>query len=234
MQPSILQNKKFRQVSVIAGILIVILLGFLAYREFFTFYLKGTFPGTNRISYNSPFIELRFNKTPHNDYKISFSEDENYISSSEIDGKNIILYVTNLEIDQSYTINLESVTETGGKSISGKSLSFTVQNIPFDQLSEREQEVALRLQNEKDNVLNDPIMSLVPYSTLEFNLGAVLVDEEERPTLRAELLLTGADVRIDRQDAIERYKKAVTTYLTDNDIDPKQYTIEYVIIEPSI
>lgn len=234
MQPSISERFNLRKIGIIALVFGLLFIGFLVYREIFTLYIKGTFPSTNRISYASPFIELQFNKTLAEEHEVSIRDGEQFVQKTEIKDKDLIVYVADLQIGVTYTIDIGSITATDGKTITNKTITFTVQDIPFDEMTEREQEAALSVQNEKNEVFNDPILSLVPYSTLEYNLGAVLVGNEERPTLRAELLLTGADVRINREDAIKRYKASVLKYLTDNSLNPKDYEIEYVVIEPNI
>jgi hypothetical protein len=48
------------------------------------------------------------------------------------------------------------------------------------------------------------------------------------------LLLSAADVRINASAAAEQYKQEARDYISSNGINPKEYTFEYEIVQPSI
>jgi len=236
-------NKRLvKKIAFIVIPLLVVLLGLLGYREFFTFYLKGTSPKTSTVSINSPYLKLKFNKSltseGHEVSLINASDEPSYVRQV-VNGKTLVLYLpTDLSEGIEYTVNISKITAQDGKSFSGE-LRFTPEDIPYEKLDKDQQEEILRLQDERsDSDANDPIMNHLPHSALNYNLSLYINDglgsdvPAERIILNAEILLSAADVRIDRDGAIEQAKQDINSYITSLNLDPANYQIEYSVTEP--
>lgn len=74
----------------------------------------------------------------------------------------------------------------------------------------------------------DPIIFLVPYSSLDFEIRAA-ASPGAKTVLTIKLFLTEADRRTGQDAAIERYKQGALTWIRNQGLDPNNYTIEYTV-----
>lgn len=216
----------------LGGCVLLILMVGLLYYTLFTFHVTGTTPDTKKFSHLSPFIDIHFNKElDEND--LDLSVDQSPITGhSVVDKKTLRIGLDTLELDQEYTIQIYRITAKDGKVITNKFLRFNTKDIPFDKLSKSQSEQILKAQDTPNGPKADPILSFLPYSDLHFNLEPIV--NSETVEIKAELLLSNADVKTDRTSAIEQYKKEVDDYLNSTKLDISKYNLQYVIIEPSI
>lgn len=237
-----MSKKLIKKIAVVLVPIIVIGIGFLVYRELFTFYLKNTSPKTSAVSVNSPYLKLNFNKhleKEGNELTLDNANGQPHHINLVVDNKTLTVYLpSDLVEGNEYILKINHVAATEGKTYSGE-LRFTPQDIPYEKLDKAQQEEILRLQDERsESDANDPIMNHLPHSTLNYNLSLYVSDglgsdvPAERIVLNAEILLTAADVRIDREGAIEQAKQDINSYITSLGLDPASYQIEYSITEP--
>lgn len=223
-------NRKRIIISSVA-LLFIAAAGIIVYRSI-TFRLVGAEPDTDKVSVISPFIDIYFNKPIKKDSVEPKSETTLLAGFDVIDQKTIRVFFDNLELDSDNTITIESVESTNGKRLHNISLRFKAKDIPFEHLSKKQQDAILKQQDTPNTKRDDPILAYVPYGGLHFELSALVQDEEL--TLQAKLLLTAADVRIDPNAAVERYKQEVRDYITSNSLNPDSYKIDYQVIQPSL
>jgi hypothetical protein len=72
----------------------------------------------------------------------------------------------------------------------------------------------------------DPVLSKLPYSTLNYQVEAI-VDDNDKVTLDVLLLPTSSDYRTGIDAAIETYKQEMLSWLESQGINPDNYTINY-------
>lgn len=235
-------NKRYKQLIVLAAVILMAFVGWFIYREFFTFYLKGTWPDSARVSYAYPYISLDFNKALSKEgYEAILynSEDKIEYTRQEINDKSLIIYLPgDKSVGDTFRVAVDKLSSSDGRTLSIQ-LEFTLQDISFDRLSEHDQEEILRIQDIRDEAQpNDPIMNSVPHSELNYNLTIELLPVRggEESTggvlLHGEILLSAADVRIDRDGAIEQAKQDIHSYISSLGLDPVSYQIEYSVTEP--
>lgn len=220
-----------KTIILVVGILFAIIAGWLLYSSM-TFRITGTTPSLNRVSNISPFIDVHFSKEITLDNADIDSDELGITGFDKVDEKTIRVYFGDITVGTRYTVTINHVESTDGKLIEQKNLSFTAKDIPFEKLSAAQRQAILDYQDKTNNIKSDPVLSYVPYGGLHFQLDAN--SDSGLLTLVAELRLSAADVKIDREKAIETYKKEVLDYLSGNGIDPSKYQIEYKIAEPSI
>ena len=80
-----------------------------------------------------------------------------------------------------------------------------------------------------ETATSDPILKLVPHSTLNYKITPFLdLDRDRHITLTVTLLLTEADRSINEAAAVEQYKAEALEWLNTQGLDLSRYTINYV------
>lgn len=232
--------QKYRKFIIIGVVLLVALLGWLAYREFFTFYLKGTSPNTASVSSSSPYVKLNFNKQLKNDgYTLDLKmDDQDIFVDHKVEGKTFKVYLpTNMEVGQAYVLTLSNISATDGKTLSA-TLEFTTKDIPVDELDKEQQDELLRLQSDlRTNEVNDPILQELPHGTLNYNLSAFISGGEgtdvpgDRLTLQAQIMLSSVDIKSGQDAAVARAQSDIAAWITSLGLDPANYQIEYTVTQ---
>lgn len=211
---------------------------FLLYRNFFTFYLTETNPRTGSISYLTPYIDVSFSQpinTNFNDFGVV--TDEPIVETTETNDKTLRIFLINLSRNQDYSLTIPFIESVDGDRLDNIVLEFKAKDIPFEQLSEPHQQYILNNQDQLPITHTDPILKHLPHSTLEFELSPLVTQNEiNEPilVLEARLLLTSADVNIDPKAATEKYKQSVIEYIKSLDLKPDDYTIRYIVINPTL
>lgn len=72
----------------------------------------------------------------------------------------------------------------------------------------------------------DPILAVVPYSTLSYDIKAT-IGEDDKLTVTIRAILSEADRRIDEQGAIDTAYAEARTWMSNNNLNPENYTIVY-------
>lgn len=220
-----------RALLIIGGILLLPLLALLYY-QIFVFHITGTNPDTKRVSNISPFIDIHFNK-PLDGENIEIDVTEGPITGfSVVNGKTLRVGLGPMDVKQEYMIEISKVRARNGDELLNKTIRFTTRDIPFDKLPKGQKTEILKAQDSPNGAKADPILSYLPYDGLNYRLEAVF--DNDNLTVDAELILSAADVRIDRNSAIEKYKTQVRDYITSIGLKPDSYNIQYKVTEPSI
>lgn len=235
MLAKLFRSRLARILVIIVSAVLVGWVGWSIYYAFFVFHITGTTPNLNSVSNFSPYVKINFNQNL-DDKSLDASIEPKVAKSIKTDGKSIVVSLNNLDINATYTITLKSVANTKGEQIQNRILTFVAKDIAYSSLSKDQQSALIAQQDYKSPAQSDPILSHLPHSTLTYNLSGIISAGGDTNTntvsLRAELLLTGADMS-DENSAIATYKQQVIDYVKSLGIDPNNYVIDYEVIEPA-
>jgi hypothetical protein len=200
------------------------------------FRLVSTDPSTSAVSNISPFIKINFSKTL--DAKgVTITPDNMLIDSYSVDNKTITVNLKAMYIGKTYTINLGQVRSQEGKVLSNLSVRFTAKDISFKELSKDQQQAILKRQDAAPKASNDPIFQYVPYSTLSYTINAYVgATSQTNPSgvyLKADILISNAELSGDLQGTINQYEQAVRDYIQSKGLDPAAYVIDYNVVTPT-
>jgi len=236
MQPATNLLAKYKGLLILALLLLVGWGAWLLYQSMH-FRIVGTDPATNKVSVIAPYLKIHFNREL-TESGLNVSAEPNIIESYKVSGKTIdILLTQNLEADKEYTVTIASVTSTNGETLTNQVLRFTAKDIPFEDLPEEQQKAVVNAQSRFTEVQSDPILEHIPYGTLNFRLSPLFENDKDGNQiliLEADILLSAADVRIDKAAAVNQYKAELRAYIRSLDLDPAKYQIRYNIIEPTL
>lgn len=213
-------------------ILLLLVAGFFAYRFFFTLYINSTNPSLGSVSYQTPFLELTFNKRLEpSSVKI---EEKGVVFSDkrQVTGSTLKLYLNtvNLSVGEEASFSLK-VTSKDGYSYSGD-VRFTPRNISFNNLPDDQQKAIKRLEGERPKYYTDPVMKYIPYSTLSYSLSPNFitnVDGNTYLTIDLKVYLSEVDLN-NKQAVIKQRVKAANQYLSSKGIDPSKYSINLSVV----
>lgn len=220
---------------VIIGLLVVALIGYLVYINFFTFSVTSTSPQNNRVSAKAPVIRIATNRTIK-DQPISFDDGgAGIIASIKFDKSTIIINLyQKLEVDKKYTITLKNIVSTDGYTISSYVYEFTPQDND-SYLSKEDTEIILNRQNQKGAILADPVLNATPITGDAYVIKSSL-DATPNGTgtvsIKAYIYLTREDMSnydkavADYKAQIERELSKIKGYSAD------KYKITYIIQAP--
>jgi len=223
-----------RQIPTIIGIIAIVIVSIAAvvYYSFFTFHITKTDPGLERISRYSPIIRINFNKELSRGSSDIVILNKDNISKVEVEGKQLRLFLKNInpDVDSSYTVTINKLLSKDKQYIiKDKRISFSTKDIEFSEMSEADQKLIIDQQDLDQPSRNaDPAFDIFPYGTLDYT-----IDFDQDKTLTVQLLLSNADVKINRQSAIDRYQAEAQTYLESLDLKLENYIINYVVVDPS-
>ena len=229
---------RYKKTLIIAGVLIASLgIGWAIYYNVFLFHVTSISPDPKAASYLSPRLIVNFNKEISTDNLKVTAQDISVTAS--VDKKRVVIMLPEvLEADKTYKITLSSVDSKSGDQLRDYVIDFaTVLN--RESLTDEDYKIILdRQEAGKSEIINDPIFKYLPYSTLDYEMEGVIKNadtEFEKITIQIELQLSAADVRIDRNAAIERYKAEAMSYLDSlADIQLENYNVEVTVIEPTL
>ncbi len=229
-------NRNLLIVLCIAIILAVI--GFLTYASL-RFHVTGTTPQTKGLSIYTPTFTIHTNKVLDAKGTSTPVANENIISSSTVKGRDIeIKIIFPLSEKKTYTITVNSIRAADGSQLINKVFTLQPKDVPYDKLSPKEQKNLIDGQDRPTAIQSDPLLSHLPYSSLNFNLtGVIRADASGKAVVEvdAELLPSAADVKSGNESqVIEQYKQEVLAYIRSVGLDPANYPIVYVVTEPSL
>ncbi len=230
-------NKSFpiRTVIIVAITILAPLVGFLIW-DSMQFKVVNITPDTSKpVSTSTSVIRIEFNKPLSNDgsYDRSIVTDPQLIVRDiEKEDSAIILQINALKQDYFYELTMHDIYSNDGQVIDIINLSFNATYIPFNKLPrEQQQQETLGVD---PNYKEDPLLAYLPHSTLSYTLyGSHEMNHEGEYAfiLNANILLTAADVRIDKQAAIDRAKKQINDYIASKGLNPVEYQIRYTVVE---
>jgi hypothetical protein len=222
--------------------IILALVGWLIYYFVFTFHITSITPEPSRASYLTPKLEVTFNRDLVTEgLKV---EGEGIEITSRVSGKNKleINITSNRKIGTVYKIKIVSLKSTGGDEIRNHTINLAALSSEAS-LTDSDRKIILdEQQDNKPQVLNDPISYLIPYSTLQFSIEPTgQVDSKNKIVIKIIIFLSNADVKINRQAAIDSATLSALNYLKNGasleakepqGVNPDNYTIKYEIREP--
>lgn len=237
MQASSLNKKPIIIAAIIVGIMA---LAYFIYFSFFTFRVTGTTPSSSPLMTATPFITFSFNKPLKSvESAVGYSANSvELVSGYTIDGSKLKVSLNSLEPQTQVTFVLKGVVSTDEYTINEYKFSAKTIDTDFDKMSKEQQQEVLIRQDAYGQAVYDPILDVIPYSTLSYSLSPVSVDTagSDKPKYKIELTisLSAAEVRIDADAARETYRKAAMDYLVENNIDPSAYEIEIINNDASL
>lgn len=215
---------------VVAGLLIILFAWLIFYANFI-FHVTGITPNDGDISQYTPVLNVSFSHDIDSK-KIVTTMQPDAIGSAIVKNKALTINFDILEVGQKYTVTVKNISSTSGKKLPDQTITFTAKDIPFDKLPASQQEAAMQQQNSPGAAnTQDKAYNYIPYGDLNYNLS--IDDNNGVIVITAELLLSAADVRSDRNAAIEQYKREVLDYMKKSGLDPTKYQITYTVTESS-
>lgn len=229
---------KYRKFIVIAAALILISVAWFIYYSVFVFHISSTAPNTGSVSRYAPVIRIHFNKELA-DEKVEVTGS--VVKSSEVQPQNktLVVYLNELDLekDARYEFTITSVSSSSGDVIKNKVTSFNTKDIPYSELSNEDQKIILDTQqSKKSDLYTDVIFKYLPYSTLSYSIDAhEPVSDVPNVKVIITATLSAADVRINRNGAVEKAYQEARTYLSSlKDVSLQNYDVQYEVNEPSL
>jgi len=229
---------KYRKFIVIAAALILISIAWFIYYSVFVFHISSTTPNTGSVSRYAPVIRIHFNKELA-DEKVEVTGS--VVKSSEVQPQNktLVVYLNELDLekDARYEFTITSVSSSSGDVIKNKVTSFNTKDIPYSELSNEDQKIILDTQqSKKSDLYTDVIFKYLPYSTLSYSIDAhEPVSDVPNVKIIITATLSAADVRINRNGAVEKAYQEARTYLSSlKDVSLQNYDVQYEVNEPSL
>lgn len=222
------------RLGLVIGVVLVAILGYGVYLNS-VFRITGTNPNTSNVATSAPFLKINFNK-PLNDTGLSVSGSGGIVRSYSASGKTVTVLLNGpLVLSRRYDVHLNSVISTGGKLITDKTISFVPKAVDYNKLPQDQQQTLLNEQDTHQGANTDPIVSHLPYGTLDFKLNDLVTTDASNKSvlvLQATILVSHADMS-NEAAAVAQYKQEVLDYITSLGLKPSNYTINYTINEPA-
>lgn len=219
-----------------ASVLVAIIIAGVAIYLDSHFRMTGSTPGIGgTIATSTGTIKLDFNRPldASRDYTKNMTGDTIVINDIVAEGESLFVRLDLLVEGTDYSFTIKDIYSTEGELIEEVQVSFSPKHIPFNQLSKAQQDLELA-ETDRGNTL-DPILEILPHSTLEYDLTAINTtnhDGEYELIIERKIRLTQADINIDRKEAIKNYTAKANDYLKQNGFKLEDYDIRTVIIEP--
>lgn len=222
---------------IVGGIIIAVgLIGWLIYFYFFTFSVLSVSPNASNFSTRTPIIELSTNQTLNSEQDITVDDGSTGIVASVVPfKKNLIVNLyQNIEADKEYTITLKNI-RAGEKYSMDYIYTFTAK-ADSSLLSDKESKILLDRQDNKPEIVSDPVYAATPFSTDSYVVKSVLgatADGTGSVTLTATIFLTRSDMENGRDAAVASYKSDINDkLLAIPGYSADKYPIVYKIQEP--
>lgn len=230
--------QKHKRLIILGGLaLVVALVAWGIIYNVVLFHVTSVSPNPNNASYLSPRLVVTFNKDLAAD-GVAVTLDNNALKTAVDRNKLTITLPGNFEGNKTYNIDINSVNSRAGDVIKDHIIQMhTV--LSSDSLTAEDQQLILDQQEaNKSPVINDPIFNYLPHSTLDYSMDAVINNADtslQSLTIEIKLLLTAADVKIDRNAAIAQYKQEAMDYLSSlKGIDISKYNVEVTVNDPTL
>lgn len=220
---------------VVIVVLILVVVGVASLIHSSHLRIVSTDPNVNQMTTWTPFFKITFSKKV-SAAGLSVSSSPKIIYNNKVDvSGNTVTVNLNVPLDsnQTYTIILNNISSTDGQRITNKIYRFKPASVSRNQLGEDEQEALLQ-RNQASKAYQDPILSHLPYRSVDFNLTSSFgagANNLAVLRLQAQLLLHFAQLG-DKPAAVAADKQEVLDYIKSLGLDPNKYTIQYTVVSP--
>jgi hypothetical protein len=142
------------------GIIVLVLIVLIAVAAYLVivnskFHVTGTNPGTAKVATISPFFKVNFNKKLSKS-NLSVSSEPSVIKSYDVDGKVLVINLnTPLIAGKSYSVNVKSIQDTAGETLTDKNFGFIPQVIEAQDLPKDQADAILKAQASRPRTRND-------------------------------------------------------------------------------
>jgi hypothetical protein len=198
------------------------------------FKVVSTTPATSNVADVSPSFSVTYTK-PLSKNNLSVTSSPSIITSYGIKGSTLDIDLAEpLTNGKRYTITVTSITDTTGKKLLNQQFTFKPKYVASQNLPSDQQQALLKDQQTYTNAeaKENPIVSHLPYSTLDFSLTPTY--QGSQLILQAQILLapgvTGSQAAADTA----QYEQQVTQYIQSLGLNPANYTIQYQIVNETL
>lgn len=227
-------NISIRSTIFTISIIALLSVGWFIYYTFFTFHITKISPDTNNIATVTPSLTVKFNRELQDIGTVIASPNPDYIYEYSFKDNEITIVLNELP-ENDISITLENITSVKNDTIT-KKLAFKPKVIDASKLPDDQLKGILERQDRNTSINADPIQAVVPHSTLNYDLTLTVSGTRpnggDRYVIDARIMLSQADINIDENSAINRYKQDVVDYLASENIKAEDYEINYVIEKP--
>lgn len=236
MLKDFLHSRFNKLVVVVVAIALAGWIGWSIYYANFVFHITSTMPKTSSVAAISPYFKVNFNRVLASE-GLDVSITPNVARGVSVTNKSVIINLNGLTVGTSYKVLIKTVHDTKNETIQNKEFVFIARDISYKSLSKDQQAAILARQDYTPSVNKDPALGHLPHSTLTYTLSGVISaggdSNASGLSLKADLLLTGADMRSNPDAAIAQYKQQVVDYIKSLGLDPNNYVISYNVVEPA-
>lgn len=230
--------KKYKgRLTIYGGLAALLLTGGLIYYNVFFFHITSISPNPNGASYLTPRLIISFNKDLVGN-SVIVTADTIDVTSSVSNKQITIMLPANLKADQTYAIHIKSVTSNKGDTLKDKVITLKTV-LGSNSLSAADMQLILKRQEAaKAPVLNDPIFSYIPHSTLDYSIDGVINNAgtaTQAITLTITIHLSAADASGDTNAVIAQYEQEAIDYIHSlKGININNYNVVTNVINPTL
>jgi hypothetical protein len=217
--------------------LTVIIIGAILFYTFFVFHITSITPDPRGASYLTPRLVVQLNKNIKKDSIKVVSKSGLNLETEVKDSTLTINILTSMKVNERYTITIESLSSESGDEI--KNHDITLVTTKNGALNEEDEKIVLdRQQANKPDFFKDPILKYLPHSTLDYSIISKIYyvgTKDQKISIIITLELSAADVRTNRDAAIQQYKQEAMNYLSSLEgVDLSKYEIEVKVDASSL
>jgi hypothetical protein len=229
-----MQSNKFKlspKTVVVVSIAIILLVVIIGVRQATGFHMVSTSPKLSAMPDIAPYIDVTFNR-PLSAAGLTISSNPSITGAGTVSGDTLQITINKtLSTGENYTITINSIHDAKGQTLKNVALNITPINATFTSLSTNQQQAILKNQTTYAQTYNnDPILTHLPYQTLEFSLSGSY-DSNAQLILYAQLYLSQSDTA-DESTAVNTYKQDVISYIQSLGFNSANYTIQYTVVSP--
>lgn len=196
------------------------------------FKVVSTSPDLNNVSQIAPFIKVNFNKNLSSK-NIKLSSSPSIISSSSISQKTLTINLKTMSGKKTYSIVIESISDTLGARVTNETLTFTTQNIAYSSLPSDQQKAIVNSQDTPPTgAAADPILQM-SYTGTNYSIAPTLtnVNGKSVVVINITIQLNQADMS-DQDAATANYEQQALSYIQSQGFNPSNYTVNYTVQTP--
>lgn len=219
-----------RIATLILAVLLISIVAFIVYRVALsaTFRVTGTNPKISAMATISPFLKINFSRQL-SDKGLSVSAvPATLVSSYHVDGKTLVINFNNkapLSDSTTYTITVNSISDTNGHRLTGKTFSFKPKYVDSSSLPTDQFKALKQGELNYNKTHNDPIMVYLPYQTADYTLSGSY-DNSGKFSLHATIYLSRA-AATNQDVVVSQDKQDIASYIQSHGFDPAKYDIQY-------
>jgi len=225
-------------ISSVFILLVITIISWLIYYNFFLFAVVSTRPNQNGVSTQAPIIVLKTNRTLV-DQPVTFDDSgSGIVSSVNVNGKDIVINLyQNLEVNTDYSITIKNIESDDGRIIESYTYSFTPVNDP-SLLNDEDRKIILdRQEQNKPNLMSDPVYIATPFQSDSYIVKSSLnatPDGKGSVSIIATIFLNRSEASpSNRSGAINKYRAQIMERLEKIDgFSKDKYQITFNVQEP--